>query len=76
MARLIVQDDGPGLTPAEAEHLFDPFFSGRQAGRGLGFGLARCWQILRQHGGWIDVKDNGEGIGFEIQSVWPLAREA
>ncbi|MCA9017829.1 MAG: HAMP domain-containing histidine kinase, partial [Planctomycetaceae bacterium] len=35
-----VIDDGPGLTEQEREHLFDPFFSARQAGRGLGFGLS------------------------------------
>ena len=75
-ARLVVRDDGPGLTRTEAEHLFDPFFSGRQAGRGLGFGLARCWQILRQHGGWIDVTVDGGEDGFGIQAVWPLARGA
>jgi signal transduction histidine kinase len=75
MARLIVQDDGPGLTQTETEHLFDPFFSGRQAGRGLGFGLARCWQILRQHDGWIDVMPECGEDGFGIQAVWPLARE-
>ena len=75
MARLIVRDDGPGLTQTEVEHLFDPFFSGRQAGRGLGFGLARCWQILRQHGGWIDVMVDGSEDGFGIQTVWPLTRE-
>ncbi len=76
MARLIVQDDGPGLSQIETEHLFDPFFSGRQAGRGLGFGLSRCWQILRQHGGWIDVMPDCGKDGFGIQAVWPLAREA
>lgn len=75
MARLTVRDDGPGLTEIEAEHLFDPFFSGRQAGRGLGFGLARCWQILRQHGGWIDAVSCCDKTGFTIHSTWPLAQE-
>ena len=39
-------DSGTGIGPAEADHLFDPFFCGRQAGRGLGLGLpraARTW---------------------------------
>lgn len=66
---LRVSDNGPGLGEIEREHLFDPFFSGRQAGRGLGFGLSRCWQILRQHGGWIDTEDCESG--FAITAAWP-----
>ena len=67
---LRVSDDGPGLDEIEREHLFDPFFSGRQAGRGLGFGLSRCWQILRQHGGWIDTEE--AATGFVITTAWPV----
>ncbi|MCA1685593.1 MAG: HAMP domain-containing histidine kinase, partial [Planctomycetia bacterium] len=37
--RWSVLDSGRGITPAEGGHLFDPFFCGRQAGRGLGMGL-------------------------------------
>ena len=66
---LLVSDDGPGLDEIEREHLFDPFFSGRQAGRGLGFGLSRCWQILRQHCGSLEIEKSDRG--FAIQSVWP-----
>jgi signal transduction histidine kinase len=69
---LRVTDNGQGLDDVEREHLFDPFFSGRQAGRGLGFGLSRCWQILRQHGGWIDTVDCDSG--FSIVAAWPLDR--
>jgi two-component system NtrC family sensor kinase len=41
------------LTPVELRHMFDPFFSGHSAGRGLGFGLSLAWQIVRQHRGVI-----------------------
>jgi len=67
---LKVADDGQGPDETEREHLFDPFFSGRQAGRGLGFGLAKCWQILRSHRGWLDT-DDGES-GFAVVAAWPL----
>jgi signal transduction histidine kinase len=76
-AVLRVADDGPGLDEIEREHLFDPFFSGRQAGRGLGFGLSKCWQILRQHGGWIDTDESAPGqaeSGFAIMAAWPVDR--
>jgi signal transduction histidine kinase len=57
--QLIVRDTGPGLTAADREHLFDPFYSGRPAGRGLGFGLSKCWRIVTRHGGRIEVEANG-----------------
>ena len=51
--RLRVRDSGPGI-PAEAlPHVFDPFYSGREAGRGLGFGLCKAWRIVTDHGGRI-----------------------
>lgn len=53
--RIDVIDSGPGLDGEQRLHCFDPFYSGRQAGRGLGFGLSKCWQILRQHSGSIEI---------------------
>lgn len=50
---IIVRDDGPGIPDAEREHIFDPFFSGRQAGRGLGMGLSKAWRIVTSHCGTI-----------------------
>ncbi len=73
-ALLTVSDDGPGLSDVEREHLFDPFFSGRQAGRGLGFGLSRCWRIVRMHGGQIDAHCP-DGSGLEIRIRWPRFRK-
>ena len=60
----IVEDDGPGI-PAEIRSLvFDPYFSGRQAGRGLGFGLSKAWRIMQQLGGSLrlDVPETGHGV--------------
>jgi signal transduction histidine kinase len=51
--RWAVQDTGRGITPAEGGHLFDPFFCGRQAGRGLGMGLPRAARFLNQTGGEV-----------------------
>ncbi|QDU11644.1 sensor histidine kinase [Gimesia aquarii] len=66
-----VVDDGPGLTEQEKEHLFDPFFSARQAGRGLGFGLSKCWRIISLHGGSIEAEVNADrGMTFHL--YWPI----
>lgn len=56
IAKLFVRDTGPGVPAEIREHIFDPFFSGREAGRGLGFGLSKCWRIVTDHGGEIDVE--------------------
>ncbi len=44
-------DNGKGIGAGEAAHLFDPFFCGRQAGRGLGLGLPRAAKIVDSAGG-------------------------
>ncbi|MGQ9564266.1 MAG: sensor histidine kinase [Thermogutta sp.] len=62
-----VTDHGPGIDAAVRAHLFDPFFSGRQAGRGLGLGLSKAWRIVTLHGGRIDVESAvGKATTFRI----------
>jgi signal transduction histidine kinase len=63
-----ISDDGPGIPPEVRRHLFDPFYSARQAGRGLGLGLSKCWRIVvTNHGGRIDVDSRpGERTVFTI----------
>jgi signal transduction histidine kinase len=63
---LTVIDHGAGLTSADLEHLFDPFYSGRQAGRGLGFGLSKCWRIVELHGGQITVRSAAGETRFDV----------
>lgn len=70
---LTITDNGRGLTELEREHLFDPFFSGRQAGRGLGFGLPKAWRIVTLHGGRIDVETPAAG-GLKFIVRWPVER--
>lgn len=59
--RIVVTDTGPGMSPHVRQHLFDPFFSGREAGRGLGFGLSKCWRIVTGHGGTITADSPATG---------------
>jgi signal transduction histidine kinase len=64
---LTVIDTGPGIPPAIRPHIFDPFFSGREAGRGLGLGLSKAWRIVELHGGTIEVETQpGQGAAFII----------
>jgi signal transduction histidine kinase len=50
-AAVVVEDGGPGPTGPIVDHMFDPFFSGRNAGRGRGLGLPTAWRLMRQNGG-------------------------
>ena len=69
-ARIHIRDDGPGIKPEERRHLFDPFYSARQAGRGLGLGLSKAWRIVTNHGGRIEVA-NRPDRGAEFIVVLP-----
>jgi len=72
LATIAVQDDGPGISDDQAEIVFDPFHSGREAGRGLGFGLTKCWTIARAHGGDTYV-DTAYGPGARVVLEIPLS---
>ncbi len=50
---LFVEDSGPGPAREDVPNLFDPFFSGRQAGRGQGLGLSVAWRLIKLNKGNI-----------------------
>jgi signal transduction histidine kinase len=61
-----VEDSGPGPSPAQVEHLFDPFFSGRSAGRGAGLGLSIAWRLARLNGGDVRYEPTGGPTRFVL----------
>lgn len=67
---IVVADDGSGIAPAQRTHVFEPFYSARQAGRGLGLGLSKCWQIARLHSGRIDIASQ-VGRGTQVTLAFP-----
>ena len=65
--RLVVADTGPGLTPAERERLFKPFYTARKPD-GTGLGLWVSQSLVERYGGRITVdSEAGKGSRF---SVW------
>ena len=72
---LEITDQGRGFSELERQHAFDPFFSGRQAGRGLGFGLSKCWRIVSQHGGRIEIQSPTGGPTV-VRIGWPISQSA
>lgn len=66
-----VLDNGPGLSEEARRHAFDPYFSGREAGRGLGLGLCRVYRIARAHGGGAIIE--GAPVGCRVR-MWVQAK--
>ena len=69
-ARVTVADRGPGLTPAAAERVFQPFYTTKKSG-GTGLGLAISRDIVRRHGGEILLAAR-DGGGAEARVELPL----
>jgi two-component system, NtrC family, sensor kinase len=66
--QIIIQDNGPGIPPAEAVHIFEPFYTTKDPGKGTGLGLATCLRIIKQHGGSIEMLSPPDGgATFVIQ---------
>lgn len=65
--RLFVMDEGAGIDPSALDHVFEPFFTTKEIGEGTGLGLSVSYGIIREHGGWIDVRtEAGQGSCFSI----------
>jgi two-component system sensor histidine kinase PilS (NtrC family) len=69
-AVLVVEDDGPGIAPADRERIFLPFYSTRSNGSGLG--LATVHRIIDAHGGSVTV-DSAPGAGARFVVRLPQA---
>ena len=66
VARIVIADNGPGVPAADREKLFMPYYSTKHRGSGLGLAIVR--RIVAEHGGSIEVGDNGaSGSRFVIE---------
>lgn len=65
--RIKVIDDGEGIHPNHLSHIFEPFFTTKPPSEGTGLGLSQVYGIIKQHGGYIDVRSMwGSGTEFII----------
>ena len=65
---LSVADTGTGIAPVDLNNVFDPFYSTKQAGRGLGLGLSISYGLVRDMGGTIKAQSRpGQGATFTVR---------
>jgi len=70
-ARISVIDSGPGIPGDLQDRIFEPFFSTKKDGEGMGLGLMLCKRIVEAHGGRIDVDSRPGSTRFTV--VLPAA---
>lgn len=64
-------DTGCGIPPEDLNQVFDPFFTTRPVGQGVGLGLTIAYSIAQQHGGNIQVR-SAVGVGSTFAVELPL----
>ena len=68
--RFAVKDEGRGIPRHLLDRIFDPFFTGKP--KGLGLGLTICHRIAEMHGGELSVASEGPGRGATFTFLLPL----
>jgi signal transduction histidine kinase/ActR/RegA family two-component response regulator len=68
--RLVIADDGSGMTPEVQARVFEPFFTTKDIGKGSGLGLAQVHGFAQQSGGTIEI-DSEVGKGTTISLLLP-----
>jgi signal transduction histidine kinase len=62
-----VRDSGCGISPDVIDRIWDPFFTTKEVGKGIGLGLALSYNIVKRHGGEISVSSTvGDGSQFTV----------
>uniref|UniRef100_UPI00272E8116 sensor histidine kinase n=1 Tax=Geoalkalibacter sp. TaxID=3041440 RepID=UPI00272E8116 len=70
--KVAISDSGCGIAPEHLAKLFDPFFTTKEVGKGTGLGLSIAYEIIKKHGGEIQV-ESAPGCGSTFTISLPVA---
>lgn len=79
LVQITLRDHGPGVPDGLQARIFDPFFSTKEVGKGLGLGLSISYNIVRDFGGRLSMRNHPEGGAeflLELQAATYPAVEA
>ncbi len=68
---VVVRDNGPGIAPENLSRVFEPFFTTRAVGQGLGLGLSISYGVIARHGGTLSAESE---LGAWTRMVFDLPR--
>jgi two-component system NtrC family sensor kinase len=75
MVQIKVSDTGVGMTSEQIEQIFNPFFTTKDADKGMGLGLSISYRIIESHRGKIEVRSKqGKGTTFIVELPVYVAR--
>ncbi|MBF0320237.1 MAG: GAF domain-containing protein [Nitrospirae bacterium] len=69
--KVVIEDDGAGMSDFVKKHAFTPFFTTKEVGAGKGLGLSIVDGIIKRHGGTINIEST-EGIGTTVTISLPV----
>lgn len=70
--QVVISDSGVGIAPEDLPNVKSKFFKADKTRPGSGIGLALADEIVRRHGGWIDI-DSEQGVGTTVTVMLPIA---